>query len=82
MTRTRIRWYLSRRDARLIGYARGRRRRRRRRWRMSSIILGGVTTIRATIIRRGLRTGLCVEGRKGITDIVTQIGEKVLARLL
>lgn len=41
-----------------------------------------MTTIRATVVRRGLRTGLCVKGRKGITNIVTQIGEKVLARLL
>lgn len=41
-----------------------------------------MTTIRATVVRRGFRTGLCVKGRKGITDIVTQIGEKVLARLL
>jgi len=36
-----------------------------------------MTTVSTTVF-----FGLCVEGRKGITDIVTKIGEKVLARLL
>jgi len=44
--------------------------------------MGGMTTVCPTVLRRCLRTRLGVEGGKGITEVVTQIGEKVLARLL